>query len=126
MQTTEAIQYLSTFERRMRPTPPPWNRDADVRNEWVELLTHYDNTTASEAFKALERHHGGSSKWPNWVQLRDALNRARRRTLQPADHDQGEPVPLSVGIAIAWDAYCEEVTAQGRTPSERRFARWFK
>ena len=126
MNQTAALQYLSTLERRLRPTPPPWNWDADVRNEWVELVTHYDEAVASVAFKSLERHYGAQSKWPNWVQLRQALNDARRRNLEPDTITETDDCPPSIGIAIAWDAYCEQCAENGTTPNEKRFNKWMR
>lgn len=126
MNQTTAITFLDTLERRLRPALPPWNWDKDVRTEWIELVTHYDEPAASQAFKALERHHGAQSKWPNWVQLRDALNKARRRTLEPDNQPTDTPCPPSIGTALAWEAYTEECVRLGKHPDEKRFNRWLK
>lgn len=124
MNQKTAIQHLDTLERRLRPAPPPWSRDPDVRTEWVTLVTHYNEDVAREAFKALETHHGTTSRWPNWIQLRDALNKARRRNLPTPAIEQGEPVPPSVGIAIAYAAYCDEREDAGLPVNELAFQRW--
>ena len=123
---TDAHNILETLTRRMAPARPPWHNDPEAIHEWVNLFMRYTETDLKEAWRI--HTTAKPDKWPTYFQIRQLL-RTRHRAAQQDIYEPAQDadvVPASVGLAIAWDAYCEQCAELGKTPNEQRFNKWLK
>lgn len=131
MNRTEAFRYLTeTVAISYRPRRMPWEHDQDsvdiqkqVLNQWVGLLTGHDDSIVNQAFDAMMRHQ--PTIVPTLNEARAQLRRIADAHEQPASSRGERVVPPQTGIIIAYEAYCEEVARQGRSPDESVFTKKF-
>lgn len=76
---TEVATRLSRFERRARPSRPPWRDDTDdVFTDWCQMLMRYDLEHIDQAFATLRDNWHG--KWPSYYEFEAQLRNTRRRS----------------------------------------------
>lgn len=112
-----------------RPRRMPWEHDQDtpetqrsVLIRWVDEISAYPKPVVEQAFSALVRHA------PNQVPTLNETVAQLRRIGDAGKQSKvsfGAVVPPVTGIIIAYEAYCEELARQGRSPDETRFTAMF-
>lgn len=132
MKARSAFEFLTNdVAVSYRPRRMPWEHDQDsndvrqqVLRSWVALLERYEDQTVKEAFAALMRHQ--PTVVPTLNEARAQLQRVdgEHPPARPAGRDR--TVGPETGWCIAYEAYCEYVTSQGRTPDETLFTKKFE
>lgn len=131
MNRKEAFEYLTgDIAISYRPKRMPWEHDQDsadtqkqVLNQWVTVATSSPTQIIQEAFGMLIRHN------PSGVPTLNEFKAHVRRL-----EDQHDVVPRrggasvmapETGLCVAYEAYCDELARQGRSPDETRFTKKF-
>jgi len=128
----DAFEYLTgEIAVSYRPRRMPWEHDQDsaeiqkqVLTQWVQLLVGYPDRVVREAFGALIRHSPTSVP---------TLNECRAQLKRLSDQEQasepvwarGKVMAPETGFCVAYEAYCDELARQGRSPDETLFTKKF-